>query len=96
MIPIVPHFAFECLEKNQFDFNQNWPVYNKDMLIEDSVKIVAQINGKKRALINTDRDVSEENLLLIIKKNVNLKKYLDNKEIKKVIFIKNKIINIII
>ncbi len=96
LIPIVPHFAFECLEKNQFDFNQNWPAYNKDMLIEDSVNIVAQINGKKRALINTDRDVSEENLLLIIKKNVNLKKYLDNKEIKKVIFIKNKIINIII
>ena len=96
MLPIIPHFASECLEKNNFKINEVWPNYNEEILKDDHVNIVVQINGKKRDLLNIERDVSENSLLKYIKTRNNLEKYLGDKEPKKIIFIKNKIINIII
>jgi leucyl-tRNA synthetase len=96
MMPIIPHFAQECMDKNDFKIEQNWPSYDDSLLIEDEIKYVIQINGKKRALIDAKRDISEDNLLEEIKKNNNLSKYLYKKEFNKVIFIKNKLMNIII
>ena len=96
MVPIIPHFALECIEKNNFKSEQYWPSFNENLLIEDELKYVIQINGKKRALIEAKRDISENNLLKQIKKDINLKKYLENKKFNKIIFIKNKLMNIII
>ncbi len=96
MLPIIPHFASECLETNNFELNKKWPEYNKELLIDDDVNIVVQINGKKRGLLNVKRDIPENELLIKIKKNQNIDKYLNNKKEKKIIFIKNKIINIIV
>jgi len=96
MLPIIPHYASECLEMNNFSINKIWPNYNEEMLKDDQVNIVVQINGKKRGLINVNRDISENDLFALIKKEKNLNKYLDNKNQKKIIFIKNRIINIII
>ena len=96
MLPIIPHFASECLENNNFLKNHHWPNYNEELLKDESIYIVVQINGKKRALLDVQRDISENEVLNKIKENENLNKYLDDKEQKKIIFIKNKIINIII
>ena len=96
MLPIIPHYASECLEKNNFKINELWPNYNEEILKDDHVNIVVQINGKKRDLINVERDTLEDSLLKYIKTKNNLEKYLEDKEPKKIIFIKNKIINIII
>ena len=67
-----------------------------EKLIDEKVKIVVQINGKKRALIDTERNITQENLLKIINNTNNINKYFINKKMRKVIFIKNKIINIIL
>jgi leucyl-tRNA synthetase len=96
MLPIIPHFASECLEKNNFKINEMWPNYNEEILKDSHVNIVIQINGKKRDILNVERDVSETSLIKLIKNKENLKKYLSDKGPKKIIFIKNKIINIII
>ena len=96
LFPIIPHFASECMQLNQFEINQSWPDYDKEKLIDENTKIVVQINGKKRDLVEVKRDISEENLIIGIKNNNKISKYLNNKKILKVIFIKNKIINIII
>ena len=96
MLPIIPHFASECLETNNFKTREKWPNYNEEILKDDHVNIVVQINGKKRDLLNVNTDTSEINLLKLIKNKKNLDKYLSNKEPKKIIFIKNKIINIIV
>ena len=95
MQPVVPHFASECLTKLGIK-DTLWPSYNEKMLIENIIPYVVQINGKKRGLIETQRGISEGNLLTLIKKEKNMSKYLDKDEIKKIIFIKNKLINIII
>ena len=55
-----------------------------------------QINGKKRGVLKVKRDIDETSLLNLIKGNENLKKYVDAKTIKKQIFIKNRLINLII
>ena len=96
MLPIIPHYASECLETNNFSIDKIWPSYNEEMLKDDQVNIVVQINGKKRGLINVNRDMSVNDLFTLIKEEKNLNKYLENKEQKKIIFVQNRIINIII
>ena len=96
MLPIIPHYASECLETNNFLIDRIWPSYNEEMLKDDQVNIVVQINGKKRGLINVKRDISENELFSLIREEKNLNKYLENKEQRKIIFIQNRIINIII
>ena len=93
--PIVPHFSNECMNLLNLE-KMNWPKYDESRLIENKVRIVIQINGKKRGLIETDRDNSEQDLTKIINTDKTLKKYLDNQTIKRKIFIKNKLMNIII
>ena len=95
MTPIIPHFAYECL--NQLNIEKiDWPTYDKTILIEDKINVVIQINGKKRGLIESQPGISEDNLFEIIIKDEKLKKYLANKEIKRKIYIKDKLLNIII
>ena len=96
IMPIIPHFASECIEKNEFKNNECLPSFNEKLLVESNINYVIQINGKKRALINEKREIVEEKLLEIIKENENLFKYLNNKKIIKIIFIKNKLMNIIV
>jgi len=93
--PIIPHFSNECMNLLNLE-KMNWPKYDESRLIENKVRIVIQINGKKRGLIETDRDNSEQDLTKIINTDKTLKKYLDNQTIKRKIFIKNKLMNIII
>ena len=94
--PVIPHFSNHCLDDLGFKNDILWPSYNKKALIKDEINFVIQINGKKRALLNTKKDISEESLLKIIKLDKNINRYLSNYEIKKVIFVKNRLINILI
>ena len=95
MMPIIPHFASECLK--MFNLKEiSWPNYDEKLLKENIVPIVIQINGKKRSLINAEQDITEENLLILINQDQKLNKYFNEKEIKKKIFIKNKLMNLII
>ena len=96
MIPIIPHFALECIQLNNFNTQQKWPSYDENLLVEDKIKFVIQINGKKRAIIESEKNTEEKKLLEIVKKDNLLIKYIMNKNIKKIIFVKNKLINILI
>ncbi len=94
--PVLPHFANECLEILKSENKTKWPMYDQKFLEDESINIVIQINGKKRGLLNLKKDTDEVELLSLIKKHGTLNKYIENKEIKKKIFVKNKIINFII
>ncbi|WP_440928347.1 leucine--tRNA ligase [Candidatus Pelagibacter sp.] len=94
MTPIIPHFSNECLKTLNVE-KINWPKYDEKFLKEDFVNIVVQINGKKRSLINTKMNTTENDLMKIVYAEENLKKYINKESIKKTIFIKNKILNII-
>ena len=96
IMPIIPHFSNECLESFKVTENITWPKYNEDLLEEKEKVIVIQINGKKRGLLTVTRDISEKDLLKMIENDEKLTKYIKNKEIKKKIYIKNKLLNIIL
>ena len=94
-MPVTPHLSNECLKL--LDVNEiSWPSFDEAMLIENFVNIVIQINGKKRGIVQTRPEIEEEDLLKLIKSDQKIFKYLDNKPIKKKIYIKNKLLNMII
>jgi leucyl-tRNA synthetase len=94
--PIIPHFASEALKNINCLDNVSWPTYDQDLLKEETKPFVIQINGKKRGLIEIKLDQSEKDILNLIYQDNNLSKYLNEKEIKKKIFVPNKLMNIII
>ena len=96
MNPILPHFSNECLEQLKFKEVISWPEVNKEFLIKKEYKIVVQINGKKKDLISINKEISEEELLEQINKNEKTLKLIKSKKIKKTIYIRNKLINLII
>ena len=96
MSPVIPHFTSECLEilgENEF---QNWPKVNNKYLENEIVNIVIQINGKKRGVINVNKDINESNLIKEIKKDDKLNKFFDVNKISKTFFVKNRLMNILI
>jgi leucyl-tRNA synthetase len=94
----IPYIANECWEKITKQNNlssQEWPKIENTLIKKDHFDVVVQINGKKRAIINAINNESEENIFsksLAIK---NIKVILDEKNIIKKIFIKNKLLNIV-
>lgn len=96
--PIMPHMAEELWsqfgESDTITY-QPWPTYDPKALVEDEVEMIVQVNGKVRAKIkmakNTDRDEAQQLALA----NEHVKKFTDGKDIKKVIVVPNKIVNIV-
>ena len=95
MNPFIPHFSNECLSSINED-QINWPKVSKKDLVEEEINFVVQINGKKRSIIKVKRDIIEKDVLKKIKLNQEVKKFLKNQEIKKTIFVPNRLVNIII
>ena len=95
MNPLIPHFSNECLNAIKED-QIKWPTVSKEDLIEEKISFVVQINGKKRAIIKTKVDMIENDILEIIKKNQEIKKKIKDQKIKRLIFVPNRLVNIII
>ena len=94
--PIIPHFAQECLSELNVKSKITWPEADKKYLHEDKVEIVIQINGKKRFTIKSNTDSTEKEIYdKIIKEEYFIKNYGDM-NIKKTIFVKNRLMNLII
>ena len=94
--PVIPHFTDECLSEIGYKENIHWPDIDKNLLEKNEVNFVIQINGKKRVILKKQKDISEKELLENVKKNENVKKFLSNKKIKKIIFVKNRLMNILL
>ena len=95
MMPIIPHFSNECLKLlNKEVFK--WPEFDETILKKEKINIVIQINGKKRGLVVTKPNISEEDLFDIINKDKIINKYLIGNKHKRKIYVKDKLMNIII
>lgn len=98
LYPVAPHVTSE-LFKEVFDsyvYDEDWPSYDENKLTENTVTIPVQILGKTKDTIDVDREINEEDLVELIKSKDEFKKYLEGKNIVKVIYIKEKIINLIV
>ena len=94
--PVIPHLASECLENLNENNNLSWPTADIKYLNKDDINIVIQVNGKKRGILKLEQELQENEILKIVKNDEKIKKFLDNKDLRKTIYVKNKILNIIL
>jgi leucyl-tRNA synthetase len=94
LIPFTPHLANECLEIHNCKITDDWPQIKVNL--KEKVNIAIQINGKTRDVINIDKDIEQDVVDNLVLQESKAEKYVKNKSIKKIIFVKNKIINYII
>ncbi|MEY7999265.1 leucine--tRNA ligase [Clostridium sp. Mt-5] len=98
LAPFAPHFSEEQWHNMGMGysiFNQKWPEFNPDALIKDEVEIAIQINGKIKAKINIPTNLSEKEIKELSLSNGNVKPLLEGKDLKKVIVVKGRLVNIV-
>ncbi|MCI0514735.1 leucine--tRNA ligase [candidate division KSB1 bacterium] len=99
LAPFAPHTCEELWHQagnTTSIFDSPWPEYDAAMLTQETVTVVIQINGKLRGEIKVARDADEKTVLTIAQVDEKVKKYLQDKSILKAIFVKNKLLNIVV
>ncbi len=100
LAPFAPHLAeelWQMVEKTGESISyEPWPSYDASKLVEDSVEIVAQINGKVRAKMVVAKDSSREELEKIALADVKIAEEIKGKTLVKVIAVPNKLVNIVV
>ena len=98
--PITPHISLylwkQYSESDGEDFENSWPMFNEEFLKLENFQLIIQVNGKVRGKENISVNTEQVELEKLAKENENVKKILANQPIKKVIYIKEKLINFVI
>ena len=96
--PVVPHLAEELWEKLGYTDTityEAWPTYDESKLVDETVEIAVQINGKVRARIVVAKDSSKEELEEMALQDEKVQEFLEGKEVKKIIGIPGRLVNIV-
>jgi leucyl-tRNA synthetase len=99
LAPIVPHFCeelWEALGHDQSVLLRSWPVFDEAATIKDEVEVVVQVNGKLRSRFNAALDADPELLKQRALADERIIAFIGDKPVKKVITVKNKLVNIVI
>ena len=97
--PVAPHITEEIWNRFGHDSTityEAWPTYDEAKLVEDTVEIPVQINGKVRATVSISVDASEDEVKNIVHQNSNIQAQIEGKTVVKEIYVKNKIYNIVV
>ncbi|HEX9916209.1 MAG TPA: leucine--tRNA ligase [candidate division Zixibacteria bacterium] len=99
LAPFTPHLSEEIwsgLGKNISIFKCKWPEYNKEAVKFEQITIPVQVNGKLRSTLVVPVDVGEEEVKIKAVQDEKVKPYLEGKRILKTIFVKNRLINLVV
>jgi len=99
LAPFAPYITEELwheLGEKESIHKSGWPTYDAEKIKDEKIKIAIQINGKVRDEIEIAGDASEEEVKSIATERDAVKEHIDGKEIKKFIYVKGKIVNIVI
>jgi leucyl-tRNA synthetase len=101
--PFAPHMGEELWHTVRKDvpaevsvFDQPWPEFDSAALVRDSVTLVVQINGKLRDKLEVPPDINQESVVFLAKASERLAPYLEGKQIRKVIFVPGKLLNLVV
>ncbi len=97
--PFVPHFADEVwsvLGNDGFTLEQSWPDYNEEWVKRDTITLIIQVNGKVRGKEEVPAGLSREELERIAVNSPRVKRWIEGKNIVKVIVVPNKLVNIVV
>ena len=98
LAPIAPHIAEELWERrgNEFSIHQQpWPIVDKEALIEDTITLIVQINGKLRDRLLVPAGITADEAKQIALKSASVEKYLQGKQTQKVIYVPGRLVNIV-
>jgi leucyl-tRNA synthetase len=109
LAPYAPHFAEECWERlvvpavlstiggrRTTVFDARWPSWDEELAAEDEVELVVQVNGKVRARLRMPRGTSEKDALARALADEGIKKYVDGQKVKKVVFVEDRVLNLVV
>ncbi|MBT4495217.1 leucine--tRNA ligase [bacterium] len=99
LAPFAPHICEEINEEignKETIFNNKWPKYDEKLIIDDKITIAIQVNGKLRDTIIVNRGISEKDIKKQALDLPKIKKFIDGNEIKKFIYVPNKLINLVV
>lgn len=99
LAPFAPHITEELWQTLGYKdsiFKEKWPEYDKKLIKEEAFYLVVQINGKLRDTIGVPLEISEKQAKKLALESEKIQKWLRNKKIRKIIFVKNKLINFVV
>jgi leucyl-tRNA synthetase len=99
LFPFAPHLAQELwsLLKNKtlLDY-EKWPTWDENLIVEEQFELLVQINGRLRGKITAKKGISEESAKALALSAPEIKKWLEGKSPRKSIFVKDRLINLIV
>ena len=97
--PFVPHISeelWEALGNENGLTRRGWPVYDPELIAEDTLTIVAQVNGKKRAEISVPTLATEDEIMQATMAEANVQRFLEGRVIRKIVVVPGKLVNIVV
>ncbi len=97
--PFAPHLTEELWQKlghNKSIFEEKWPEYDLDLIRDEEIELVVQVNGKVRDSLKVSADISQEDATKMALEREKIKNFTAGKEIKKVVFVKGKLISLVV
>ena len=99
LAPFAPHFSEELWNMfgNKKSIHlESWPEYNSELIEEGDYDLIIQVNGKSRDRIRISKGLERSEIEKIVLTRDIVRKYIENKEIQKIIFVPNRLINIVV
>ncbi|HSC76017.1 MAG TPA: leucine--tRNA ligase [Pseudomonadales bacterium] len=96
--PIAPHVCHQLWQElghKEAVIHATWPVVDEAALVKSSIEIAVQVNGKLRGTVTVVPTATQADVETAAKSNENVTKFIDGKEIRKVIFVPGKLLNIV-
>ena len=99
LAPIAPHLSEELWEMNGYEFsihNQKFPDWEESLVVDESITLIVQINGKLRDTISVDSGISEEMAQEAAMSSEKIQGHINGTTVKKVIYVPDRLINIVV
>lgn len=103
--PFAPHVAEEIWQSfneissdqkyQQSIFKNSWPRFDAQLIVDEKIKLVFQINGKVRDMVEVDANINEEEAKALAMANSKVQKFLEGRPVKQIIFVPGKLVNIV-
>ena len=99
LAPFAPHFSEECWERlggTGSVFDAGWPMWDEALTVADEIELPVQVSGKTRSKVSVARNATEADAKAVALADPTVRRFTDGKEIKKVIYVPNRLLNIVV
>ncbi|MGH7672888.1 MAG: leucine--tRNA ligase [Gemmatimonadales bacterium] len=99
LAPYAPHLAEELWERLGHDrsvFETRWPAYDEGLATAGDVEIAVQVNGKLRSRLTVPRGLGQNDVVARVLADATVKKFVDGEPVKKVIYVQDRLVNLVV